>query len=184
MNTDEFWKREGLDHIIPNTGEQFPEGFDVHKVLNEMVGNKTINEVGCGYGRLCQAFAPEKYHGYDINQSAVDLAKENFPQYAFDVIEEELASSDIVLFYTVLLHISDDQISDFITKYTKNTKTVILAEILGTKWRRSGNPPVFNRELKTYTELFYNCGMQLNKKIEIEYKRYRNTNISFIIFEK
>lgn len=184
MKTDEFWKREGLDHIIPNTGNEFPEGFDVLKTLYEMTRDRKVIEVGCGYGRLASAFNPDLYRGYDINATAVEQAKNKNPDYQFDLIGEELPKSDIVLFYTVLLHISDADIPIFLEKYTANTKSVLVAEIMGKKWRRKGNPPVFNRELKEYEKLFSDLKMKVSNKVDIEYKRYPNTNITFVEFTK
>ena len=49
----QYWADEGLDHITPDGGEEFPEGFDVFEVLNKLINpSKGELEVGCGYGRL------------------------------------------------------------------------------------------------------------------------------------
>jgi SAM-dependent methyltransferase len=186
MKTDEFWKSEGLSHIIPNTGQQFPEGFNVHEYLHEYVGDKTVVEIGCGYGRLCESFSPAQYTGYDINPSAIEQAKQEHPQYTFILIDNdtEIVDSDFVMFYTVALHISDEFILEFLEKSSKNSENVLIAEILGRKWRRKGNPPVFNRELSEYTKCMEKLGFTESRINEVPYKRYPDTNITFALYSK
>lgn len=166
-----FWIKEGLDHIKPNGGE-FPEGFDVLKTLSELLSGQVI-EIGCGYGRLSPAF--DDYIGYDINPTAIEFAKTFFPDKEFRLYEGGDYTGESALLYTVLLHIPD--VEDLIKKI--KTKRVLVAEVMGRKWRRSGNPPVFNREADEYIELF---NRPLITRVDVPYKWYRDTDITFLLF--
>jgi len=187
MKTNKFWEGEAEKHIIPNTGTEFPEGWDVLNFLTELLPYKQITEVGCGWGRLCKAFSPYVYSGIDINENVVTLAKERFPQYKF-THTKEMPVSENKLLYTVLLHISDEDIKEFIKTLCNSTKErIVVAEILGRDWRRAGNPPVFNRNLEEYESYFEKENFVLEKIIKKPYNRYINwdkqdTNISFMIF--
>lgn len=183
--TDEFWKSEGLDHIIPNTGEEFPEGFNVLEYLSNYIGDQNVVEIGCGYGRLCTAFDTKKYSGYDINPSAISKAVTTFHDYDFYLLKDEVdpKQSDIMLFYTVLLHISDEDIESFVGRFVPTTKKIIVAEIMDRKWRRGGNPPVFNRFLSDYNELFSKFDMKPTNVETVPYVRYKDTNITFVTYE-
>jgi SAM-dependent methyltransferase len=186
MNTDEFWKEQGLNYIIPHIGIKFPEGFDIEKYLFEFIGDRSVVEVGCGYGRLCNAFSNDKYTGYDINPAAIEKAIAENSQYEFVLMEDAtiIKQSDVVLLYTVGLHISDDRITEFLSSITQNCKSLVIAEIMSRKWRRSGDPPVFNRELKDYNAIMKSISFNQKKTSVKPYKRYPNTNITFVEYEK
>ena len=185
ITTNAFWKKEGLRHIKPNTGKEFPEGFNVLGYLEKWANGRRVVEIGCGYGRLCGAFPVDEYIGYDINPQAVEKAKRMFPDYPFFPLEDSvLFPSDLVMFYTVLLHIPDESIIDFIKSVTGFAPNVLVAEVMGRKWRRQGNPPVFNREPAEYDEIFKEAGFLPIKRQALPYKRYKNTDITFIEYER
>lgn len=173
ISSSSFWIKEGLDHIKPDGGE-FPEGFDVLKTLSELLSGQVI-EIGCGYGRLSPAFSD--YVGYDINPTAIEFARTFFPDKEFHLYGGGDYTGESALLYTVLLHIPDDEVVDLIK--TIKTKKVLVAEIMGRKWRRAGDPPVFNREADEYIELF---NRPLITRADVPYKWYRDTNITFLLF--
>lgn len=183
---EQFWKTQGLNHIKPNTGQEFPEGWDVRDFLIDTIKEDSVVEVGCGYGRLCGKFSPAQYQGFDLNPTAVEAAITTNPEYTFSVYEigSELPLSSWLYFYTVLLHINDDDIVDYLRTVTTNCQRVLVGEILGRKWRRGGNPPVFNREAQEYADIMKQVGWSLVKTTERPYKRYPNTNITFLEFER
>ena len=174
MDTTEFWKKEAHLHIMPNTGQEFPEGWDVRLYLEELCYGKSITEIGCGIGRLSAAFQPEHYVGIDISPGVLEIAKS----------KNEHPDAEVRLLYTVLLHIDDDCIDGLVENLCKNTERVIVAEIMGRQWRRPGNPPVFNREADEYISIFEKCGFELAINTEKVYERYANTNITFLHFKK
>lgn len=180
----DFWKSQGLNHIKPNTGTEWPEGWDVRNLLVEKIGNESVTEVGCGYGRLCSKFTPDQYQGVDINPQAITEASNTYPQYTF--LEYELDSmlspSDWVLLYTVLLHVDDIDLVHFLETITANCNKVLIGEILGRKWRRKGNPPVFNREKEEYINVMEQIGFGTVTEDSRPYRRYIDTNVTFLEF--
>jgi SAM-dependent methyltransferase len=188
-----FWKNHSLANIKPQTGEEYPEGWDVVEFFKNFRKYGNIIEVGCGYGRLCRAFDSEHYLGIDISYDAVRQARKMFPNYKFDhIIEQEVDHmyrySDTKLLYTVLLHQSDEDIESIIEKLCQSSKTIIVAEVTGRDWRRKGNPPVFNREVSEYEVLFTNHGRGLTQVIKKPYERYKdwdknNTDLTVMVFE-
>lgn len=179
-----FWKNDDFKNITPR-GKEFPEGWDVRTLLTTLVGDEDIIEVGCGYGRLVEAFKPEQYIGVDINPNGVMEAKERNPKYTFKDfnVDDQLDVSSWLMFYTVLLHVNDDDILPYLQSVTKNTDKVLVAEILGQKWR--GNfKYAFNREESEYEDIFEKCGFRKQARYERDYEHYANTAITFLVFEK
>jgi len=191
MDTTEFWKKEGEKHIKPTIGGEFPEGWDVLSYLTKLCDGKSITEIGCGIGRLSPAFHPEHYIGIDISSKVLEIAesKNKNHKYILHNQGDSYPNADVRLVYTVLLHIDDDCISDFIKNLCEGTERVVVAEIMERKWRRPGNPPVFNREAEEYNTLFEKCGFEKDYLNEKPYERYKThalgpTSITFLRFKK
>ena len=178
-DTTEFWKKEGHKHIMPKIGGEFPEGWDVKSYLTELCDGKLVTEIGCGIGRLSPAFPPEHYIGIDISPKVLEIAESKNKNYKYLLHNQgdSYPQADVRLVYTVLLHIDDDCIGDFIENLcqdpaTWHTLRVIVGEIMERKWRRPGNPPVFNREANEYITLFEKCGFELESVADKVYERY------------
>jgi SAM-dependent methyltransferase len=178
-----FWLNDNLNNITPKK-IRYPEGWDVCERLNKLYGREKVVEVGCGYGRLAPAFDPENYIGFDINTRCIESAVQLNPDYTFKSYKlgTDLPKSSLVLFYTVLLHVDDNDILPFLKITTLNTNKVLIAEILGKHWR--GWEYAFNREESDYQELLNQCGFEQSSKLEFDYQYYENTKISFLLFEK
>ena len=186
-NIYNFWKDNSLKNIKPPRGGEFPEGWDVVEFFNELFTEEEyghIIDIGCGYGRLCEAFNPEKYLGLDFSKDAILKAQELHPKYNFSVTGSttEYPPSDTKLLYTVLLHQTDEDIDEIVKNLCKSTKMIIVGEICGRKWRRKGNPPVFNREKEEYIELFKKHGKFILEQYSEPYEAYKNTNIEIMVF--
>jgi SAM-dependent methyltransferase len=172
QSTAEFWmNNKKMQHITP-PASRFPEVGLFEALLDAVDGS--VFELGCGDGRLAPAFEPGKYTGYDINPYAVERARKQNHLHTFT---DEWVEADTILAYTVLLHISDDEIEEIIEKMNKY-KRIVIGEIVGRKWRRAGNPPVFNREIKDYEAL---VGREC-RIIKVDYPRY-NCKLPLMIFE-
>ena len=167
----EFWKLNGLNFIKPPIGGEFPEGQDVRILLHDIVQDSTVVEIGCGVGRLAGRFSPRQYNGFDINHAAIDQANESQPEYSFHYynVGDVLPPSDFLLAYTVLLHVSDDDITNFVKSVTHQANNVIIGEILGREWRREGNPPVFNRSKQEYDAIMEVAGFRIVNTTEFPY---------------
>jgi len=186
----EYWKQDRLANIIPQNASlgSFPEGWDVRPFLSEFVNvgpAQSVLEVGCGYGRLCEAFPAGKYRGVDVNPEAIAAARQLHPAYQFESIDFAAAypTADRLLVYTVLLHIDDLSVGPMIGQLCAASPVVVVAEILGReRWRRAGNPPVFNRDRQDYVGLFADYGFRLSEQQDKPYEHYPDTNISFLKF--
>jgi SAM-dependent methyltransferase len=175
----QFWcENAELKHLTPPGGGA--EGFDVHEVLRGLIPSGTVLSFGCGDGRLAPAFSPERYHGVDINPHAIAQCWRT-SGYGFSLCGDgDLPQADTVLCYTVLLHIDDETIAQTVQRITKAAPRTIVAEILGRRWRKPGEPQVFNRELEEYDRLFAVCGRKRVSMKHWPYLRYNGTFISFM----
>ena len=172
MTPEEYWRGNSkLLHITP-PGERHPEA-GLFPILQSVVKG-SVFEFGCGDGRLSSAFAAAEYTGYDINQEALRVARLNNPKHRYiDSIE----GANTFLAFTVLLHVPDREIIQIID-IAKQYKRIVIGEIMGRRWRRGGNPPVFNRELTEYTQMI---GRKC-ETIAIPYPRY-NCDLTLAVFE-
>ncbi len=193
MSTKDFWHDQALEHVIPKGFGEFPEGFDVHSLLRDLsqeIGYKSVVDFGCGYGRLCESFDPDKYLGVDVSPAVIEEAKKKFGQYQFSVLPREVMGAELYLAYTVFLHLSDNELHKTLQHF--RCKWLIVSEILGKEWRREGLPPVFNRDLSDYIQILRSHDFVLHKHVKRGYKRYqdipwyqgKNTDISFLVFRK
>lgn len=196
MSEIEFWKEDGVNHIIPS-GTTNPEGFDPGALIRGQIGDMTITEVGCGVGRLAGSFDAESYVGVDINPTAIAQAQAAHPLHQFRAIESHsyFPFADVVLLYTVALHVSDSDIADVLNRATASAAHhVIIAEIMDRRWRRGGIPPVFNRYPDEYIAIMRSFGWQRSNIIVLPYKHYaenlvhrasgKDTNLTVLVFSK
>ena len=190
-----FWIDEGVQHIIAHVGTQFPEGFDVGQLLRESLDEHLpVVEVGCGVGRIAQLFAPSEYIGVDINPHALIAARQANAQHLFRIADVGLCYPDApaAMVYTVLLHIADADIASFVAAVAEGRKRVVIAELMDSRWRRSGNPPVFNRDPETYIDLMGQLGFGLTKFYKQEYERYaqapfnigKDSRLTSLVFDR
>ena len=157
----DYWKNNiNLEHITP-PGERFPE-LGIFNALSRACEG-SVFEFGCGDGRLAPAFNHALYHGYDINQHALDAAIKANPHHAF---VNDWVAADTFLAYTVLLHIPDGELP---IERMKQYGRIVIGEITGRQWRRGGNPPVFNREISEYADVI---GVE-PEIIKVPYQRYK-----------
>jgi len=199
MNPDEqFWRTRGHNFLRPKQhggGDEFPGGFDLLGLLRRKLADcNTVLEIGCGDGRLSGAFCKHRYTGVDINPTCIQMARDKHPGYTFRLVHylDYYPMHFAVLLHTVLLHIPDDLINEFVGRACRAAwDRVLVSEILGREWRRkSGMPPVYNRELDEYVELFRHHGFVLSKHTRVPYKHYlkykgrRNTDMSFLQFNR
>lgn len=183
-----FWQQAQLYHMNPGETDEFPEGWDVRGQLRELVGDRQVADIGCGYGRLCTAFAADRYLGFDVNPSAVETARHRHPEYHFTLMRDPLdyTVGDTALLYTVLLHIHDDDIEATVANLCDRASFIVIAEIMLRSWRgqdrsRPENaPPVFNRDASEYIAMFARRGFEVDDAIIAPYKRYQDTNITFL----
>jgi len=169
----EFWRGNTRLRDITPAGERFPEAG-----LFEALGRAcrgSVFEFGCGDGRLAPAFSPERYVGFDINLAALTAAAAANPQHRYST---EWQPADTWLAHTVLLHVPDDEIAGVINA-AKQYPRIVIGEIMGRRWRRPGNPPVFNREAHEYVAM---VGRDPIEMIAVPYPRY-DCDLTILVFE-
>jgi SAM-dependent methyltransferase len=143
MKYRDFWQgKDGIRNVIPRAGRsgEYPErpSFDPLKVLPDIIKGRPVCEIGCGYGRLCSAFEPNKYVGCDINVEAIHMASEDYPDYSFHIINEYRYPPSMAKFaYTVAMHIPDDEYPLMVKAMCESTgDQIVIAEILGSHLRK------------------------------------------------
>jgi SAM-dependent methyltransferase len=170
-----FWIAEGVHHIIPDTGFEFPEGFDVGAALRQAIGEHgPVLEIGCGVGRIASLFKPDEYIGVDVNPNSLLQARAQLPEHELRIFDHgyHYPHTPTVMFYTVLLHVADDQLAPLLIQAARGRKRFIIAELMDRRWRRDGNPPVFNRDPEEYILLMHALGFKLTGVFKQEYQRY------------
>lgn len=172
MSASDYWKsNSSLAHITP-PGERFPE-IGLLQILPS-VCRGSVFEFGCGDGRLSPAFEVSSYIGYDINPAALEAARRNNPGYRYS---DKVCEADTFLAYTVLLHVPDDEIQAVIG-VARKYRRIVIGEITGRQWRRAGNPPVFNRSVREYSEF---VGIE-PEIVKVPYPRY-SADLYLMVFD-
>jgi trans-aconitate methyltransferase len=174
----EYWRaNSGLKHITP-PGCDMPE-VELFPALQAACWGRVL-EVGCGYGRLAGAFDPANYHGIDVNPTAIEAARRAHPDHSFAVgdTRDPPPAHDTLLLYTVALHIPDSALST-LALMAAGSPRIVIGEIMGRRWRRPGNPPVFNREPREYEQLF----SRQAKSLAIQYHRY-GTDLTLLVMDR
>jgi len=153
------WSGEKGKRLVYPGSVVWPDD-DCVSLIRKMCGSGSICEVGCGTGRVASAFQPQQYVGVDINETAIQKAKEDLPSHSFRVIDwdDDLPEADVYLFYTVLLHCPDEELSAVIGRCLRG-KRVVVFESMSHKLRQIGNE--FQRDLEQYEVAFLIHGWRL-----------------------
>lgn len=183
----EYWRSgSGMGHITPG-GIKWPEGGHFAALLGGLLADERVVEIGCGPGRLASCLPADAYVGLDICPQALELARERHPRHDFRLVDWEreppLPEGTAALFHTVLLHVPDEVLPELLAELG-GFQRVIVGEILGRKWRRPGNPPVFNREIEEYQAAFAEAGFALRSSMILPYVRYKDTHLTLMDFRR
>ena len=112
MSNTEYWNKIAGK-------KEFTTDFDLKLISDFVVKESKILDYGCGYGRTIDVLKTENFkniYGVDISNEMVNLSRERFPDYEFQVIESkdlklnfEDNFFDVVLLLAVLTCISSDK---------------------------------------------------------------------------
>jgi SAM-dependent methyltransferase len=186
-----FWIKDNLKSIT--TFHSLTQGEwdikDYFRKLRARLECQTILDFGCGYGRMFPCFSdcPTVYFGVDLNPIAVNKARQNFPKYKNRFCEVDINShyayADMILAFTVFLHLDDDTLKLILTRLHESCKKyLVIVETLGREWRpemlASYDLPLYNRDLDEYVEMLAEVGFELAEKDSKPIPHYEN-NMSF-----
>lgn len=94
-----------------NTFEQYEAFFKLYEafewIINNDKDNKTLLDIGCGAGwhaiylQKKGLIPPLNYVGYDISKNMCDIAKKNFPEGEFNVVD--ICNHNIIKTYDIVM---------------------------------------------------------------------------------
>ena len=148
-----FWQTEGINHLrFPFGPEHYDGDENVLAAVNMCKG--TIRDIGCGYGRFARYFTPANYTGYDICETVVKKAIRFNPTYTFKHWNfEDMPYADTTIFINGPHLVSHDEISELFQIMMKNTKSIIIGEMMDTSWVSPFEYTEYRRTIHQYDEL-------------------------------
>lgn len=121
-----------------------------------------VLDYGCGDGRLCSAFLPGQYVGWDPNAVRVARAKRAHEAHAFVGTlhgwRAEGAFGTVVC-HNVLLHVADDLIDEVLDDVCSLASRVVIAEHMTRSFR--GAPRQYHRSASEYGRLLRARGFSM-----------------------
>lgn len=157
-----FWQTEGINNLYwqGNANALYYEGEGNAKVVPRLVGNRTVRDIGCGYGRLAHLYDPKKYMGFDICQLAAEKAKKLYPEYDFRYWEylTKLPPAEVTIFVNGPHLVNDLEIQNVIDVIAQDTNSIIFSEPMDLNLKK-----VWGREYKTYVRLVETYDVMMSK---------------------
>jgi len=153
-----YWSgSKGVDRITPG-GPEVPI-YAQDAVFIQTWSKGRVCDFGCGTGRFSSLFTPDTYLGVDQNEEAINIACLIHPEFQFDCIgwmDGTVPPADTYLLYTVCLHIPDDSLSEFLSRFSNR---IIIAECMEPRFRNNQ----FNnsRSKQDYIDCLCEHGFQL-----------------------
>ena len=200
-----FWTKDNLKNITTFTSLIQGE-WDIKAYMRKLRARlecQSILDFGCGYGRMFPCFedCPTVYFGVDLNPTAINKARKTYPKYKNRFCEVDInsryASADMILAFTVFLHLDDDTLKDILRRlYDSCKKYLVIVETLGREWRPEMiapyELPLFNRDLDEYVEMLEEAGFRLEEQDKKPIPHYennpiyegRNCNTNILVFRR
>lgn len=152
------WSGETALKHLHGSGET-PSGC-MAKFVQHFTHNRALCDVGCGIGRVAPLFDPGWYIGIDLNGVAIAKAKEEQSEYPFEEFQwgDPYPQAGVYLFWTVLLHVPDNELSSVLSKACVHGDTIIIVETMDAHFRRIG--PDFQRNEDDYEVLGARLGYE------------------------
>lgn len=149
------------------------------------LGKAAVLDLGCGYGRVANAFLSNgyAYTGYDVSPEAVEAARRNNPGATFEVVDlnswTAAGTFEVVCALYVFVHFVDD--GDWRKIVTNSVKSVgengrlLIADHFPAE-REAQVAHVTARPLDAYNELFETLGMVWDRSLEEDLKQTFSSN--------
>jgi SAM-dependent methyltransferase len=159
----------GVRNVYPKRHGKWPDSDSIEKLKSLCRG--FVCEIGCGTGRCSEAFTSDRYIGIDINESAVKVARQTYPEHRFEAIawDDDYPVADTYLFYTVLLHVPDEEIISVLRKTNNHNRDsrLVIFETMSRCYRNEekGN---YQRDLSQYEDVMTNSGRTVISAEELQ----------------
>jgi SAM-dependent methyltransferase len=164
-----FWIGDKLKNISPRNDSLKQGDWDIGEYLKnlyEELDCESALDFGCGTGRFSVIFPVSSYVGVDLNPNAINKAKQFHSEYRFSEvnIDSPYPYADMVLAFTVFLHMDDGTLKNVLKRLGESCKkSIVLVEAIGREWRVRASVPVYNREIHEYLHLFEQIGFSMYK---------------------
>jgi SAM-dependent methyltransferase len=154
-----FWQTEGINYIHAPIGPEHYDGEENVIAAVGMVGNGTVRDVGCGYGRFARYFDSKKYSGYDICLAAVNKAKRLFPQYNFIHWDfSPLQQADTTLFVNGPHLVHPSEIEPLLKICCTDTEALVIGEMMDPLWVGKFECNEYRRSIDHYDDMLRPLG--------------------------
>jgi ABC-type polysaccharide/polyol phosphate transport system ATPase subunit/SAM-dependent methyltransferase len=187
----DHWRADRLANLIPHSPRFgcFPEGWNAVDFLRRYAGplaGSRVVDLGCGTGRLCEAFAPTSYLGLDINEDAVARARADHPGYSFERVDfvGDYPPADLYLAYMVLMYVDDASVAAMLERLCGAAPRILIADIFDREWRQGAYHPAFNRTQDDYERLMTEHRFVLEEQIDKSYAYFPGSHLSFLSFRR
>lgn len=184
---NEFWNgRRGLENIKPKrTGSNW-ESFDAPAVVHDLCGDTyTVNDIGCGTGRMASVFSQKQYAGYDLNPDAIEIAEREFPGHLFEVVDDyaDIEPADTLLFHSSALHIPDEEL---VTLFKLARHRIVIAETMLGHTSRKPNPKAGLATHYTRAPFDYEALLPewINQRTQKHIDNHSRKVFTYLVFEK
>lgn len=183
----DFWDvQQGIENIKPRrTGDNW-ESFSAPEVVRRLCGEGTVSDVGCGTGRMSAVFDYLDYAGYDLNPTAIEIAKESFPGKLFQVVHRYsgMLVCDTLLLHSAALHIPDDEL-EALFAYLPG-KRIVIGETMHGHTHVKPNPKPglathYSRSAEDYAALLPGWDLV---RTEMHLDKYSKKTFTYLVFEK
>ncbi len=190
FNYKEFWKQRYVEHnfnqfYCGNTGKTLEENKEIVdnriRIFGDLLKKFNINkkakilDIGCGIGTYAEYLKRNKYVNYtgiELLDGIVLQLKKRFPDYNFiqkDICREKLTGKyDLIMFISVLQHITGDEHFDFIMDNAKrmlNKNGLLL--VTDTLENKRASSYIRRRSFDTYLDSLKPLKFKLMKDFEV-----------------
>ena len=121
-NYRDFWKNTRFGGVPDHNYDEF---------ILSVLEPGSVLDVGCGAGRFVETLSKDHaYVGIDISESAINQAKEDYPEQVFsckDIVKDKIGMQfDNVFTWTALEHVPPEHIKAVANKLKKAAKKNII----------------------------------------------------------
>jgi ubiquinone/menaquinone biosynthesis C-methylase UbiE len=153
---------EEFTDLTPEEALAYCKGSErqrVRSVIESIVRDGTVIDIGCGNGIESVHYTPDQYWGVDISEPLIKAARELHPDHSFDLVDAtnllfERKSFDFAIVKSMLEHVPNVEIAKQILR-----EACRVAQTVPVAWH---TPPFPDRERSQTIELKGHFGKTIN----------------------